>query len=341
MTVIRQPRVPIPIAYPTSGGAENLIAWWLTSDNNLVAGSQVTEPFTVLAGGLQSFAPVHVGGPANSPFCAVSTEGYEYLSVYGPDGSVQPFDRNVAGFQLIYYDPTDAANCVFYVLGTDGNLWIETSPTLAKGGIWEPLKDAHVDGNVVAFQGIDAAHAFVLGSDGNLWFEEANWQYPPARNLVASDVWSFQAVNPSNEETSNSVYVLYGTGELALLNGPAAAGQAWGPGTPVVTASQTRTVSSFAPLNLEKADAVCWVSNTAELWLSTLNGHGQWRIGDGSPDFLPIDGNVSAIACNGDDFDGLLVLGSDGNLWYEYFDGVAPRYQVASNVWVPRLIAGG
>jgi hypothetical protein len=334
MTVIRQPREPAPIAYPTSGGPDNIIAWWITADSDLLNGSRITEPFTSLTSGVQSFALVYDGGPADSPFCAVSTEGYKYLGVYGPGGGSQPIDSNVAGFQLMYYDPADPVNCIFYILGNDGNLWIETNPTLRPGGIWEGSKIAHVDGNVVSFQGIDTDHAFVLGSDGNLWYAYSDWQYPEDRDLVASGVWSFQAVTQSNEPAGISVYVLYHqSGELAVLNGPADGG-AWGPGTTVAV-----PVSSFAPLNLERADSVYWVSNTAQLWLRTLNGNGEWVNGEGGgPDFVPIDENVSAIACNSGDYQGLLVLGSDGNLWYEYVDGSAPRYQVASDVRVPRLV---
>lgn len=67
-------------------------------------------------------------------------------------------------------------------------------------------------------------------------------------------MWSFQAINPSTFVTGSSVYVLYESGELSVLNGPATVGIPWGQGTTVVDASQH--VASFAPLDQLSAKSV-------------------------------------------------------------------------------------
>jgi hypothetical protein len=53
------------------------------------------------------------------------------------------------------------------VLGTDGNLWLESSPF----GVPVPPARQQVDGSVQAFQALDTQPVLVLGRDRNLWLE--------------------------------------------------------------------------------------------------------------------------------------------------------------------------
>jgi hypothetical protein len=91
-----------------------------------------------------------------------------------------------------------------YVLGTDGNLWLEHAVNGKFGQVPPPREP--VDGNVLAFQAVDANTIFVLGTDGNLWLEHAInskfGQVPPPRELVDGNVIAFQAIDV------NSVFVL-------------------------------------------------------------------------------------------------------------------------------------
>jgi hypothetical protein len=56
-----------------------------------------------------------------------------------------------------------------FVIGTDGNLWLEYGPF----GQQIPPQRVPVDGNAIAVWAQDVDQAYVLGSDGNLWLENA------------------------------------------------------------------------------------------------------------------------------------------------------------------------
>jgi hypothetical protein len=79
-----------------------------------------------------------------------------------------------------------------YVLGADGNLWLETGGPF--GTI--PPRRQQVDGNVAAFQALDLNTIYVLGKNGNLWLEHAPFgTVPPTRlqfdgNVEESDMFS-------------------------------------------------------------------------------------------------------------------------------------------------------
>lgn len=63
------------------------------------------------------------------------------------------------------------ANQQIFVLGSDGNLWLEDGPF----GKQIPPPRVQVDGSVnlnAAFQAFFWNEVFVCGSDGNLWLEQ-------------------------------------------------------------------------------------------------------------------------------------------------------------------------
>jgi hypothetical protein len=72
-----------------------------------------------------------------------------------------------------------------FVLGTDGNLWLEAPGWQQTGRTW-------VDGNVSAFTPVSAGSLYVLGSDGNLWLESPGWMQS-GRTWVDGNVRGFAA----------------------------------------------------------------------------------------------------------------------------------------------------
>jgi hypothetical protein len=94
-----------------------------------------------------------------------------------------------------------------YVLGVDGNLWLETAP-------WGKVPPAReqVDGNVAGFWPLSASEAYVLGTDGNLWLENAPWgTVPPGRKHVDGPPPSVPV--PGGGLGSNSNYILCANGD--------------------------------------------------------------------------------------------------------------------------------
>ncbi|MGA2292291.1 hypothetical protein [Bradyrhizobium sp.] len=65
-----------------------------------------------------------------------------------------------------------------FVLGTDGNLWLEGAPF----GTQIPPLRTQVDGNVSYFGAFSAQEVLVLGTDGNLWLEVGPFGQVPLRD---------------------------------------------------------------------------------------------------------------------------------------------------------------
>jgi hypothetical protein len=98
-----------------------------------------------------------------------------------------------------------------YVLGTDGNLWLEAPGWQQNGRIW-------VDDSVQAFapDTQKPGYLYVEGTDHNLWLEAPGWNLPgQGRTLVDSSVQAF-AVDPDG---SGNLYV-EGTDHNLWLEAP-------------------------------------------------------------------------------------------------------------------------
>ena len=192
-----------------------------------------------------------------------------------------------------------------FVLGTDGNLWLEHGPF---GTV--PPKREQVDGNVQAFQALDERLVFVQGLDGNLWLENGPFgQVPPPRAQVDGNVKGFAAVD------ENHAFVLGTDGKLWLEQGP------FGhvPPSRQLVATDVRGFRALAV-----PDWVWVLDNERNLWLCS-SPFGSSR--------QQIDGNV--LAFQPLDIDHVVVLGTDGNLWLEQapFGHVPPsRQQIDRNV---------
>jgi hypothetical protein len=90
--------------------------------------------------------------------------------------------------------PSNRSTLKTFVLGTDGNLWLESSPF---GVSIPPTTRKQVDGSVRAFQALDTRTVLVLGTDGNLWLESSPFgvKFPPDnRTQVDASVQAFQAL---------------------------------------------------------------------------------------------------------------------------------------------------
>ena len=89
-----------------------------------------------------------------------------------------------------------------YVLGEDGNLWLESAPW---GNV--PPSREQVDDNVAALQALSATQAYVLGKDGNMWLESGPWGHvPPSREQV--NVTALQALTWDIRPGAIQAYVL-------------------------------------------------------------------------------------------------------------------------------------
>lgn len=233
-----------------------------------------------------------------------------------------------------------------FVLGTDGNLWLEQPPfgnpppsrqqidgtvftfqaldnhtvlTLGTdGNLWlehgpfgtVPPNRQRIDGSVQAFQGLDAQTVFVQGLDGKLWLENGpSGQVPPPRVQVDGNVKGFMAVD------ENHVYVLGTDGKLWLEQGPFGT-------VPPSRQLVTTDARGFRAMALQ--DWVWVLDNEANLWLySSPFGNTRQQIDGDVLGFQPIDVNH------------VIVLGTDGKLWLEQApSGHVPpsRQQIDANV---------
>jgi len=193
-----------------------------------------------------------------------------------------------------------------FVLGSDGNLWLETGPftDLARTLATRQQVDANVS-NIysqvgenriwrTAFQAINAGEIFVLGTDGNLWLEHAPFgSVPPSRQQVDSDVQTFQAMDVG------TVFVLGNNGNLWLETAPFG-------NVPPSRQQVDGNVLAFQALDLE---TVFVLGTDGNLWLETA------PFGNVPPSRQQVDGNVLQFWAM--DSGTVYVLGQDLNLWYE------------------------
>jgi hypothetical protein len=188
-----------------------------------------------------------------------------------------------------------------YVLGTDGNLWIE-----APG--WQQNGRVLVDSNVQSFAADprEPGYLFVEGTDHNLWLESPGWQQH-GRTWVDGNVQAF-AVDPS---ASGHLYV-EGTDHKLWLESPGWKhhGRTWVDGN-----VQTFAVDPSASGHL-------YVEGTNhKLWLESpgWRQHGRtW-----------VDNNVQAFTADPQSPGSLYVEGTDHNLWLE-----SPGWQQHGRTWV-------
>jgi hypothetical protein len=215
-----------------------------------------------------------------------------------------------------------------YVLGEDGNLWLEHADNVQFGelrwGIPPPPRE-HVDSNVKAFEAVDANTVYVLGKNGNLWLAHSiNGKFgkvPPPREQVDFNVIAFRALD------AKTAYVLGFDEKLWIehsVNGKF--GQ-----LPPPRQQVDEHVAAFQPID---AFAAFVLGTDGNLWY-------EYNV---QTDVVPpqsrnqVDGNVAAFQAL--DSNTVYVLAKDGNLWLEHGGGLQfhqqtqppPREKVDTNV---------
>lgn len=215
-----------------------------------------------------------------------------------------------------------------FVLGTDGNLWLETGPF---GNVGQTIATRRqIDGNVsnlysqvgeshvwrTAFQALNPGEIFVCGTDGNLWLEHAPFNsVPPSRIQVDGSVETFQAMD------LGTAFVLGTNGNLWLENAPFG-------NVPPHRLQIDGNVLGFQALDL---NTVFVLGTDGNLWLEYAP-FGQKT----PPKRQQVDGNVIQFWAM--DEGTVYVLGSDLNFWYETgpFGNVdltvANRTQISSDI---------
>jgi hypothetical protein len=210
------------------------------------------------------------------------------------------------------FQPFQVENMVLYVLGSNGNLWLESGPF---GNQIPPPNSLQVDANVIAFQGLDGNNVFVLGQNGNLWLEMWPFgnQIPPNRLQLDGNVRAFQAIQSG---FGDKVFVL-GTDDNLWW-------EPWPTGSVANTIAERlivdANVQTFQVLDVYD---VFVLGEDGNLWWEGLpfgkvgqtlqTMHTRRQVDSNVQAFQPIDG-----------YD-IYVLGLDGNLWFETWPVPGPN----------------
>lgn len=207
-------------------------------------------------------------------------------------------------------------NQQIFVLGSDGNLWLESAPF---GNVSQVVaRRSQVDANVsnlysqvgenhiwrTAFQALSPTEIFVMGTDGNLWHEQSTLPWSVAntvnsRQQVDAHVGTFQVMD------SNTVFVLGSDGNLWLEHAP------FGDVSQVVAGRQQvdANVLAFQALDTQ---TVFVLGTDGNLWLET----GPFgNVSQTVATRQQVDSSV--IQFYALDAGTVYVLGNDLNLWYE------------------------
>ena len=217
------------------------------------------------------------------------------------------------------FQPVGPRNMCIYVLGSDGNLWFETSPF---GKI--PPPRLQVDGNVAAFQALDGNNVVVLGADGNLWYEV--WPFGNVqetinnRKQIDANVGAFQAV-------------LSGYGNNIFVSGTD--GNLWCETWPPVNVQETITtrkqidakVRAFQALDVNDAFVL---GTDGNLWFEGLPFG---SVAQTIKNRRQVDAAVKAFQTVVGDAYNIYVLGTDGKLWLETWPAPDPSAPGTHPIW--------
>jgi hypothetical protein len=238
-----------------------------------------------------------------------------------------------------------------YVLGSDGNLWLENAPwgrtppprqkvggglaafspisgtnqvlvlstdgKLSLNTLGQSANGPQIDENVAAFDGnvtLGVQQAYVLGTDGNLWFVRGPWgTAPPPRQQVDGNVKAFQTID------ANQVFVLGTDGTLWLETGP------WGTVPPSRIEIGGGGILAFQALGSAPGAEVFVLRDDDTLWLNTVGGGaaGQQVGGDAAniADFVVAPGTKNQV----------YVLSSNGTVWLNTVGQGASAPQIDAN----------
>lgn len=206
-----------------------------------------------------------------------------------------------------------------FVLGTDGNLWLENAPF---GQV--PPSRVQVDANVATFQppqivrfehGAWDYGMLVLGTDGNLWAANPPFGHvPPSRIQVDATVQAFEwvAFSGTSSPWAQTPFVLGTDGKLwnvLLIDGE----------VPPRRALIDQNVKAFDAYR-DSSGNMFVLDTNSNLWLHRL------AFGTGPVRQL-VDENVQAFQASWLPSGHVYVLTKDGNLWVDHppFGTLPPR----------------
>ncbi len=207
-----------------------------------------------------------------------------------------------------------------FVLGGDGNLWLEVAPF---GDVGTVVRNRlQVDANVAQFWATDTNTVFVLGTDGNLWFEVAPFGDVDTvvrnRQQVDGSVSAFQVMD------TQTLFVLGTDGNLWLETGP------WG-NVAAMIGHRLQVDGSVMQFWANDVGTCFVLGEDLNLWFERapwgdvgLVRASRLQIDANANDLQPIDENT------------VFVLGHDGNLWLE----PGPYVDVAHTIAARSFVAG-
>jgi hypothetical protein len=186
------------------------------------------------------------------------------------------------------------SNAPLYVLGDNGNLWLE-SPG------WQTTGRTFVDWSVKAYAPAAAGDLYVLGDNGNLWLESPYWQ-TTGRTFIDSNVESFAEITVGSSFATAGAGDLYveGTNGALWMEGP---GWQSGGRTLIDTSVKAYAADPFG------SGCIYVLGDNGNLWLE----YPGWQSFARSE----IDSNVGSFAPDPYLDDYLYVDGTNGNLWLE------------------------
>ena len=97
-----------------------------------------------------------------------------------------PASRTAAEAEVVEARQMLSGTVPIYVLGSNGNLWYESSN-------WQTAGRIQIDSNVKSFVPTVGGDLYVLGTNGNLWLEGATGR-KSGRTFIDSDVQAFATV---------------------------------------------------------------------------------------------------------------------------------------------------
>ncbi len=239
------------------------------------------------------------------------------------DGTGEPTafpQAGVVSFQVI------SGGQVAGILQAPGDVLSVYSSTAAGGP--NAILNRVVD--VTAFQLISSTQFYALKTDGSLW------EYPESKGTqVKSDIAAFQAFpsgagdalilldtsgylsGPGGQQHAgvsavqavDEYNLLFSTGDLSQATGELSLG------SPNGTQTIAKRVAAFAAILVaggvpgDESIVVYWIDNEGDLFALNTSSVGN---------AAQVDGHAIAMAASATDPSNLLVMGSDGNLWYEH-----------------------
>ena len=273
---------------------------WADQNGTLRLSGSIAEQSLVIADNVKSFNLSDDGSIVVKGAFAASSTSQSVGSGYalGTDGRLWQLTSDTStriwiDNSVLSFSRTSKGELL--VLGSDHNLWKESSGWLFKGRTW-------CDGNVITFEDAGNSYFYALGTDGNLWYEQIGWKQSGRSKLdgnvrgFALDTDGFMFV----EGTDGKLWHQRSGVDRVLVTSNASS---------LVTVQNGKLNFTFAPTAASETapEGIRYVLSTdGILWKCDGDTKRQW-----------VDSNVRAFAASSAGV--LYVLGTDHTLWRESF----------------------